>query len=137
MRVESLVLALGLIVPFGLLNAAPASVVSRGDMRPTGEVVVASGEVSHHLNSFAMIFGRCVWIPPSPKAALAALKLFYGVGIGSGADAAGYEAAIASQYVSSGKTEAEAQQEIAALNVCFGTYEVPPEYRSHASGTLR
>ncbi|HEX2151569.1 MAG TPA: hypothetical protein VHG31_06180, partial [Stellaceae bacterium] len=121
---------LGLISPFGLLNAAPAQIVSKGSMRTTGDVAVASGEMSNHLNSFAMIFGRCVWIPPSPMAALAALRLFYGVGIGSGADAAGYEAAIASQYVSSGKTEAEAQQEIVALNACFGTYEVPPEHRS-------
>ena len=80
-----------------------------------------------------MIFGRCVWIPPSPKAALAALSLFYGVGIGSGADVAGYEAAIAGQCVSSGKTEAEAQKEIAALNACLGTYEVPPEHRSESN----
>lgn len=29
------------------------------------------------LNSFAMIFGHYVWIPPSPKAALAALGLFF------------------------------------------------------------
>lgn len=130
MRVTSLVLALCLMGPCDLLNAAPAQIVSRGGMRPAGDVVVASGEISSHLNSFAMIFGRCVWIPPSPKAALAALSLFYGVGIGSGADVAGYEAAIAGQYVSSGKTEAEAQQEIAALNACFGTYEVPPEHTS-------
>jgi hypothetical protein len=102
-------------------------------MRPAGDVVVASEEIFNPLNSFAMIFGRCVWIPPSPKAALAALSLFYGVGISSGADAAGYEAAIASQYVSGGRTEAEAQKEIAALNACFGTYEVPPEHRSEHS----
>ena len=33
------------------------------------------------MNSFAMIFGHCVWIPPSPKAALIALNLFFGIGI--------------------------------------------------------
>ena len=32
------------------------------------------------MNSFAMIFGHCVWIPPSPKAALVALNLFFGIG---------------------------------------------------------
>ena len=130
MRVTSLVLAMWLIGPCGLSNAAPAQIVSTGDVRPAGDAVAAGREISNHLNSFAMIFGRCVWIPPSPKAALAALSLFYGIGIGSGVDAAGYEEAIAGQYVSGGKTEAEAQQEIAALNVCFGTYEVPPEHRS-------
>jgi hypothetical protein len=115
------------------LNAAPAHMVSRGDMPPASDVGVARAEMSSYLNSFAMIFGRCVWIPPSPMAALAALRLFYGVGISDGADAAGYEAAIAGQYVSSGKTEAEAQKEIAALNACFGTYEMPPEHRSERS----
>ena len=33
------------------------------------------------MNSFAIIFGHCVWIPPSPKAALVALNLFFGIGI--------------------------------------------------------
>jgi len=131
MRVRGLVLALWLISPFGVLNAAPAQAGSKGGMLPASYRVIADKEISHHLNSFAMIFGRCVWIPPSPKAALAALSLFYGAGVRSGADAAGYEAAIASQYVAGGKTEAEAQQEIAALKVCFGTYEMPPERSSH------
>ena len=136
MRVTSLVLALWLIGPCGLLHAAPAQVVSGDSVCSAGDAVVAGAEISGRLNSFAMIFGRCVWIPPSPIAALAALRLFYGVGVSDAADAAGYEAAIAGQYVSSGKTEAEAQREIAALNACFGTYEVRPEHRSHASGTL-
>src|SRR5689334_20640004 len=110
MRVTILVLALWLTGPCGVLNAAPAQIVSKGGVRPASDIVVVSGEISNPLNSFAMIFGRCVWIPPSPMAALAALRLFYGVGISDGADAAGYEAAIAGQYASSGKTEAEAQQ---------------------------
>jgi hypothetical protein len=32
------------------------------------------------MNSFAMIFGHCVWIPLSPKSALVALNLFFGIG---------------------------------------------------------
>jgi hypothetical protein len=80
------------------------------------------------MNSFAMIFGHCVWIPPSPKAALIALSLFYG--INTQPDTAA-EAIIASQYVAGGKTQLEAEKEVAALNACFATYEVPPENKNH------
>ena len=83
------------------------------------------------MNSFAMIFGHCVWIPPSPKAALIALSLFFGIGINTEPDIAAGEAILASQYVSAGKTQIEAQKEVALLNTCFGTYEVPPENRNH------
>ena len=82
------------------------------------------------MNSFAMIFGHCVWIPPSAKAALIALNLFFGIGINSQADITAGEAILASQYISSGKTQIEAQKEVDALNACFGTYEVPPENRN-------
>jgi hypothetical protein len=83
------------------------------------------------MNSFAMIFGHCVWIPPSPKAALVALSLFFGIGINTEPDIAAGEAILASQYVSAGKTQIDAQKEVASLNTCFGTYEVPPENRNH------
>jgi hypothetical protein len=83
------------------------------------------------MNSFAMIFGHCVWIPPSPKAALVALSLFFGIGVNGEPDIAAGEAILAGQYVSAGKTQIEAQKEVASLNSCFGTYEVPPENRNH------
>jgi hypothetical protein len=83
------------------------------------------------MNSFAMIFGHCVWIPPSPKAALVALSLFFGIGINSEPDIANGEAILAGQYVSAGKTQIEAQNEVVSLNACFGTYEVPSENRNH------
>jgi hypothetical protein len=83
------------------------------------------------MNSFAIIFGHCVWIPPSPKAALVALNLFFGIGINTEPDIAAGEAILASQYVSVGKTQIEAQKEVDSLNACFGTYEVPPENRNH------
>jgi hypothetical protein len=83
------------------------------------------------MNSFAIIFGHCVWIPPSAKAALVALNLFFGIGINSGPDIAAGEAVLASQYVSAGKTQVEAQKEVDSLNACFGTYEVPPQNRNH------
>jgi hypothetical protein len=83
------------------------------------------------MNSFAIIFGHCVWIPPSPKAALIALSLFFGIGINSEPDIAAGEAILASQYVSAGKTQIEAQKEVDSLNACFGSYAVPPQNRSH------
>src|SRR5215469_4670596 len=83
------------------------------------------------MNSFAMIFGHCACIPPSPKAALVALGLFFGIGVHGEPDIAAGEAILASQYVAAGKTQSEAQKEVASLNACFGTYEIPPENRSH------
>ena len=87
------------------------------------------------MNSFAMIFGHCVWIPPSPKAALVALSLFFGIDINGKPDIAAAEAVLASQYVWAGKTQIEAQSEIASLNACFGSYELPPENRNHTKET--
>src|SRR3954468_18425786 len=84
------------------------------------------------MNSFAVIFGHCVWIPPSPKAALIALNLFFGIGISGEPDITAGEAILAGQYVSAGKTLVEAQKEVASLNACFGTYEIPPENRSYS-----
>jgi hypothetical protein len=83
------------------------------------------------LNSFAMIFGHCVWIAPSPKAALVALSLFFGIGVNGEPDIAAGEAILTSQYVAAGKTQIEGQKEVVSLNACFGTYEVPPQNRNH------
>jgi hypothetical protein len=83
------------------------------------------------MNSFAMIFGHCVWIPPSPKAALVALNLFFGIGTTTQPDIIAAEAVIAAQYVARGNTQVEAEKEVASLNACFGSYEVPPENRNH------
>ena len=83
------------------------------------------------MNSFAIIFGHCVWIPPSPKAALVALNLFFGIGTTTQPDISAAEAIIAAQYVARGETQVEAQKEVASLNACFGSYEVPPGNRNH------
>jgi hypothetical protein len=83
------------------------------------------------MNSFAMIFGHCVWIPPSPRAALVAFNLFFGIGTTTQPDINAAEAVIAAQYVARGNTLVEAQKKVASLNACFGTYEVPPENRNH------
>ncbi|MBV8524580.1 MAG: hypothetical protein JOY71_21070 [Acetobacteraceae bacterium] len=79
------------------------------------------------MSSFAMIFGHCVWIPPSPKAALVALGLFFGIGINGQPDITAGEAILASQYVAAGKTAIQAQKEVDSLNACFGTYECLPK----------
>jgi hypothetical protein len=81
------------------------------------------------MNSFAIIFGHCVWIPPSPKAALIALGLFFGIGVNGEPDIAGREAILAGQYVSAGKTQLEAQKEVASLNEatrCLPKTEIIP-----------
>jgi hypothetical protein len=83
------------------------------------------------MNSFAMIFGHCVWIPPSPKAALVALNLFFGIGTTTQPDITAAEGTIAAQYVAGGRTQVEAQEKITWLNACFGTFEVPPENRNY------
>jgi hypothetical protein len=58
---------------------------------------------------------------PSPKAALVALNLFFGIGINGEPDVAAGEANLAGQYVSAGTTLIEAQKEVASFNACFGT----------------
>jgi hypothetical protein len=123
-------LALLLIISFSLSGVAFADSPAEGS---SGRTVYGDPDVAHHLNSFAMIFGRCVWIPPSPKAALAAFSLFFGVDTRTEPDIAAAEATIASQYIVAGKTQTEADKEVAWLNACFATYEVPPENRNHAA----
>jgi len=62
---------------------------------------------------------------------------FFGIGINGQPDIDAGEAVIAAQYVASGRTETEAGNEVAALNACFGTYEVPPENRLPAKPDFR
>lgn len=81
------------------------------------------------VDSVAMIFGHCGWIPPSAKAALG---LLFGIGGKTDIDIANGEAIIAAEYVSAGKTQVETQKELASLNICFGTYEVPPDNTNHS-----
>ena len=70
-----------------------------------------------------MIFGKCVWIPPSPKAALLALNYFYGVV--PGLPATEYETAILAQLVAAGATREAAAAEVKWLDDCFASYVVP------------
>jgi hypothetical protein len=125
--------ALWLFVSFGLSSTAFADASPGGDSRQPGYASAGAADVAHHLNSFAMIFGRCVWIPPSPEAAFAAFSLFFGIDTRTQPDAAAAEAVIVGQYVVSGKSRPEADKELAWLNTCFATYEVPPENSSHAA----
>jgi hypothetical protein len=77
------------------------------------------------VNSFAMIFGKCVWIPPSPKAALLTLSYFYGVA--PGVSPAQYEDAIRAQLVSAGATQEAAAAEVKWLADCFASYVAPKD----------
>jgi hypothetical protein len=77
------------------------------------------------MNSFAMIFGKCVWIPPSPKAVLA-LSCFFG--IVPGASPSQYEYELRGQLVAAGASEDAATAEIKWLNNCFSSY-VPPAHQ--------
>jgi hypothetical protein len=67
------------------------------------------------MNSFAMIFGHCLRTPPSAKAALTALSLFFGYGVGGEPNTAGGEVTIASEYVSTGKTQSKRKKRLPRL----------------------
>jgi hypothetical protein len=72
------------------------------------------------MNSFAMIFGKCVWIPPSPKAALVALSYFFGTIPGLMPEA--YEAQLHQQIVAAGASEQAASADVKWLKDCFASY---------------
>jgi hypothetical protein len=74
------------------------------------------------MNSFAMIFGKCVWIPPSPKAATLALAYFFGTVPGVLPEQ--YESRLRQQIVAAGKTPEAAASEVKWLNECFASYVV-------------
>jgi hypothetical protein len=74
------------------------------------------------MNSFAMIFGKCVWIPPSPKAAILALSYFFGTS--PGVLPTEYETQLRQQIVAAGATDEAAAAEVKWLDECFGTYAV-------------
>jgi hypothetical protein len=74
------------------------------------------------MNSFAMIFGKCVWIPPSPKAATLALAYFFGTL--PGVLPTEYEAGLHQQIVAAGASEEKATAEVKWLEDCFGSYVV-------------
>jgi hypothetical protein len=78
------------------------------------------------MNSFAMIFGKCVWIPPSPKAAVVALSYFFGTM--PGVLPTEYEAQLREQMVAAGAAQDAAMTEVKWLVQCFGTYSVPQQH---------
>ena len=69
-------------------------------------------------------------------AALVALHLFFGVDIQTDSEYAAAKTAIVQQYVSAGKTETAAEKEVADLDACFGSYEVPPENTNHPAAMI-
>ena len=79
------------------------------------------------MNGFAMIFGKCVWVPPSPKAATIALAYFFGTVPGVPPDA--YETQIRQQLIAAGATQEAAASEMKWLDGCFATYTPDPAHR--------
>jgi len=81
------------------------------------------------MSGFAMIFGKCVWVPPSPKAATLALAYFFGTmpGVTPGA----YEDGIRQQLVVAGATQEAASAEVKWLVGCFATYTPDDAHKSH------
>ena len=76
------------------------------------------------MNGFAIVFGKCIWVPPSAKAALLAVGYFFGLAPPQ-TTPEDFERAIAAQYVAAGKTAVAAAAEAEWLDRCVGTYEVP------------
>ena len=72
-----------------------------------------------------MIFGKCVWIPPSRKAALLALSHFYG--IAPGVPPPECEDAIRAQVMTAGTTQKAAAAEVKWLDDCFASYVAPKD----------
>lgn len=72
-----------------------------------------------------MIFGKCVWVPPSPKAAVVALSYFFGTV--PGVLPAQYEAELRDQIVAAGATSEAAAEDIKWLDDCFASYVVPKD----------
>jgi hypothetical protein len=74
------------------------------------------------VENFVFITGKCILVPPSPKAALASLGLFYGIGVAGNADVEAYRRNIAQQYVATGKTDLQAAGELERLDSCIASY---------------
>lgn len=76
------------------------------------------------LGSFGLLIGRCLVLPPSPKAALLIVMWFFGTPVA--VPSIDIEAAIANQYLAAGASGKVAAAEIARLNRCAASYVVPP-----------
>jgi len=74
-----------------------------------------------------MSFGHCVWMPPSPTAALVALTVLRARHQRRALQLPQECLLSAVQYVFAGKTLLEDSKKLLSLKACFGSYEVPPE----------
>ena len=66
---------------------------------------------------FAYLIGKCVWAPPSAKAALAFLVYFYG--LDPSMTIVDYEAVLQQQMVAAGMTADEAKAKMQWLDKCM------------------
>lgn len=63
---------------------------------------------------FAILFGKCLWHPPSGKAAVVAILWLFGQ-----ADPDMAREAITQQYIVSGQDETKAKESVEVLDACF------------------
>jgi hypothetical protein len=87
--------------------------------------------VAGNLNSFAIIVGKCVWVPPSAKAAFLFVAYFFGVVPDLAPEV--YEHDLTREFVVAGMTAKAARRELHWLNDCTATYVVPPQNMSGRS----
>ena len=88
--------------------------------------VIAPPKPPQDMTSFGMKFGTCeIWQPPSPRAALVALSLFYGIGVRGDADIADDKTVIAQDYARTGRTDDQAVAAVNELWRCMGTWREP------------
>lgn len=75
--------------------------------------------------TFGLLLGKCLWHPPSGKAAVLAILWLFGQ-----ADPDVAREAMVQQYVSSGFDQSKAKDRVTALEACF----VVPEEKKEPEG---
>ena len=79
------------------------------------------------MNSFALLIGKCVIVPPSIKAALLIVMWFGGVP--PQLEWSTMADHLVRQYIAAGLKPAEAVKEVKWVEACFRTYVVPPDMK--------
>ena len=105
------------------LVAAALSLLSFADLAEPSQAAAANAP-----HGFALVIGDCIWQPPSPAAAVAAVLYFFGVGATTGGEAYvhDFHLMLADQYVAAGQTEKQATEEVAKFDGCVASYVPEP-----------
>jgi hypothetical protein len=76
-------------------------------------------------HSFRLLIGDCIWRPPSPTAAVGAVRYFFGMGatMGGGEEfVRNFHVALKGQYLAAGLSDEEAGREVLAFDQCVASY---------------